>query len=220
MNELIFLAHIFVLIAALLIALHIGIHALIGLICVQTVLMNLFVIKTITLFGLTVTATDAYAVSIMLGLNVIQEYFGRAMAQRAIWISFFTALASIILGNIQLLYLPALGDTTHAHFVEILSFMPRIVIASLLTYLVVMYGDSLFYGWLKKRFEGKYLVARNYLSISASQLLDTVLFSFLGLYGIVPSVVPIIVVSYAVKMVVILLGTPFMALTKQLVAKK
>lgn len=218
MNELIFCAHILVLVTALLIALRIGVHALVGLICVQAVLMNLFVTKVITLFGLTVTATDAYAVSTMLGLNILQEYYGRALAQKTIWISFFTALVSVVLGQVHIQYLPHSIDTQHFHFVALLQFMPRIIMASLTTYIVVMYTDSMLYSWLKKRFAGGYLVLRNYMSISTSQLLDTVLFSFLGLYGIVPSVLPIIAVSYAVKLLVILLSTPFMGIAKKLVA--
>jgi hypothetical protein len=214
MNELVFLAHIFTLIAALLIALRLGLTALVGLICVQVVLMNLFVTKTIGLFGLTVTATDAYAVSMTLGLNVIQEYYGRSVAQKTIWISFFTSLVSIAMGRVHLGYLPHALDTQHQHFQAILEFMPRIVIASLVTYLIVMYTDSWLYALLKRWFNNKYLVIRNYISISVSQFFDTVLFSLLGLYGLVPSIVPIILFSYSIKMIVILLSTPFMALTR------
>lgn len=220
MNEYIFITHIFILIIALLLALRSGIEALIGLICVQTILMNLFVTKTITLFGLTVTPTDAYAVSTTLGLNIVQEYYGRPMARKTIWISFFTAVVAIVMSQIQVGYLPHTLDTHHPHFAALFHFMPRIVAASLITYLIVMYTDSFIYGKLKHAFHGSYLVIRNYVSISISQFFDTVLFSFLGLYGIAPSVLPIIVISYTVKMAVIILSTPFMALTHRLVPKR
>lgn len=219
MNELIFLSHIIILVLTLLFALKLGKEALVGLICVLSVLMNLFVIKQINLFGLTVTATDALAVAVTLGLNLLQEYYGRAIAQKTIWISFFTSVVTIIMGYMHLLYMPALTDTSSEHFTAILSFMPRIVIASLFTYVVVMNFDAWLYARLKKKYDGNYLVARNYASISITQLLDTVMFSFLGLWGIVSSIGTIIAVSYTMKFITIILATPIIALAKKIVPR-
>jgi hypothetical protein len=42
-----------------------------------------------------------------------------------------------------------------------------------------------------------------------------VLFSFLGLYGIVDSMVDIIVVSFGVKCLIVLASTPLIALSKK-----
>ncbi len=89
MNELIFLGYILAVSSAALLALRFGKEGLIGLICVQAVLVNLFVTKQISLFGFTATASDAMAVGITLTLNILQEYFQKATALKAIWISFF-----------------------------------------------------------------------------------------------------------------------------------
>ena len=66
----------------------IGNQALCSFLCVQAILANLFVIKQITLLGFTATASDMYIVGSVLTLNLLQEYYGKDEARRAIWISF------------------------------------------------------------------------------------------------------------------------------------
>jgi uncharacterized integral membrane protein (TIGR00697 family) len=217
MNELIFFAHLFTLLASLLGALKLGKEALVGLICVLAVLMNIFVLKQITLFGLTVTATDAFAVSVTLGFNLLQEYYGIKITRQAIWISFYVSIVALILSTIHVWYLPSVTDIYHCHFESILSVMPRIVIASLTTYIIVMQVDALIYKALKKRFGSSHMVLRNYASIAFSQLLDTLLFSFLGLWGMVPYLSHIILVSYTIKIITIFCITPLIAVSKHII---
>lgn len=214
-NELIALGHLAVVITALLTAFHLGVHALIGLLCVFTVLMNMFVIKQIALLGLTVTATDAYAVAIMLGLNLIQEYWGQDIAQKTIVSCFFTALISLVLSMIHLAYVPHLTDASHEHFFVILHTVPRIVAASLATYLLVLQANVWLYEQLKQRWPTASLVLRNYASIGITQFIDTVLFSFLGLWGLVSSIGHVILFSYSIKVLTLVIATPFVGLSKR-----
>ena len=95
MNELIFIGYIVIVSVASLIAARFGKEALIALISVEALLLNIFVLKQITLFGLTATAADALAVGSSLALNLFQEQYDKKTAQKAIWISFFCALSSI-----------------------------------------------------------------------------------------------------------------------------
>jgi len=213
-NELIFICHIIIVSLSTLVALRLGAHALVAFICLQCVLANLFVTKQITLLGLTATAADAFTIGAVLGLNLLQEYYGAAIARRAIWINFFLLLFYALIGYIHLSYLPSNADTMHPHFMAILSVMPRIVIASFTVYLIAQYCDYLLYGFLKRILHNRLLVARNYASIMITQLLDTVLFSFLGLYGLVDNIWHIIIVSYTVKLCAIVIATPFIALSK------
>lgn len=92
--------------------------------------------------------------------------------------------------------------------------MPRIVIASFSVYLFVQMLDYYLYGLLKKIYNEKHLVLRNYFSIALCQLIDTVLFSFLGLYGLVENVWHIIFISYTIKLMSIIIATPFVSLSR------
>lgn len=213
-NELNFFIYAITVSAAALFASSRSKEHLIALVVLQAILVNLFVTKQITLFGLAATASDALAIGITFCLNLLQEYYGRESAQQALRISFLGMLFYIVLSILHLTYIPHLSDTAHAHFVALLSPMPRIILASLVVYYIVQYLDIRLFGYLKSRFTDRQLTARSAFSIATTQLLDTILFSFLGLYGIISNIGQIIVVSYTIKLAVIAITAPFMALSR------
>ena len=211
-NELIFIIHSCLLSIFLIIALRIGKEALIALISLYCVLANLFVTKQITLFGFDATASDAFSVAAILGLNLLQEYFGAAITKAAIWISFLCLMAYTLASQLHLWYLPTNADQMHSHFCALLEVMPRITIASLGVFVFVQYLDRFLYGLLQKKLGHNLFLIRNYASLIVCQLIDTILFSFLGLYGIVENIGSIIIISYGIKLVAIALTTPWLAL--------
>jgi hypothetical protein len=214
MNELIFIAQALLISGTLLIALRMGKQALITFIAMQTIFANLFVLKQICLCSFDATASDAYAIGGLLGLNLLQEYYGKEDTKLAIWISFFIAIVFAAVSQLHLLYIPIASDTTQTAYCTILSAAPRIVGASLITYLIVQFFDAALYGYLKQHMHKRFYILRNYVSVSISQLLDTILFSFLGLYGLVENVWDIIIVSYIIKLAIVGLATPFLIATR------
>jgi uncharacterized integral membrane protein (TIGR00697 family) len=218
MNNLILFIHIAATSGLTLMALRLGKEAIIAWLALLTVAMNLFVLKQITLFGLNVTASDALSVGYLLGLNLIQEFFGQKIARKSVWISFFISFGFLILSWIHLAYRPNGFDNTHNQFSSLLTPMPRLLLASLSAFGVVQAINLWFFPVLKTRMQGKFLMARMAVSLFLLQTLDTILFSFLGLYGLVASVFHIICLSLAIKGVVILLSTPFVLLSKRMVA--
>ncbi len=226
-NETIFFTHIVIMSLSTLIALRMGKEALVALISVQAVLSNLFVVKEVTHFGLASTGADAFTIGTVLGLNLLQEYYGREIAQKSIWISLFSLMFYGIVSQIHIYYIPHPHDVMNAHFQAILGTMPHIIAASLIVYFITQQLDYFLYGTLKRIFEGKYLILRNYCSVLIVQLVDTILFSFLALYsipflgisGIIPTIAElwqIIAISYGIKVVAILISTPFLALSHKI----
>lgn len=215
MNEIIFLIHLVCVGFITLVLLRFELPGLVAFLCAQAIVANLFVIKQITLIGLNATAADIYIVGSVLTLNLIQEYYGKLPARKAIWISFILLIFYTLVSQIQLAYIPSDSDFAHMAYDAILSFMPRITIASMATYLIVQYFDTYFYGLMRAFTQGKYLMARNMASIFASQLLDTILFSLLGLYGIVDNITQIMIVSFTIKIVAMLVLVPVITLWLQ-----
>ncbi len=212
MNELIFLSHIFIVIGSSLMALRLGAKGLITFIALQGVLANLFVVKQMILFSFSVTCSDVFAIGGILSLNLLQEYFGKDQARQAVKISLAALLFFVLMAQIHLSYLPASFDVTQKAFKTIFSPSMRIVFASMATFFLVQLFDVRFFSLLK----GK-LFLRVALSLFCSQLLDTILFSFLGLYGMVESVLDIILVSFFIKCLIILASSPFIAFSKRFV---
>lgn len=214
MNELIFILQAITVAGAVLIALRIGSAALITLAAVQAICANFFVLKQINLCSYNATASDAYAIGGLLALNVLQEYYGPAIARRAIGISFGCMVLFMLVSQLHLAYMPSTLDTLHPAYCALLAHTPRIIVASFVTYGLMQLFDAGLYSLLKRVSSGRLYLLRNYASVLISQLGDTILFSFLGLYGIVDNLFDVIIISYSIKLLVTLCATPFLLLTR------
>lgn len=214
MNELILLVYTALLVFGAAVSLALGAEALVAFAAIQTILMNLFVTKQIALLGFSVTAADALAIGSTLCLNLIQEYISRDVAKKAIWICFVASVFATLSGCLHLLYIPITADTTQPHFEALLLPIPRIVIASFISYIISQHLEWRLYGYFKEKLAGKMFVIRNWASISISQAVDTLLFSFLGLWGNVESLRDIIIVSYGVKLIILFSSGPLLSLIR------
>lgn len=203
MNESIFFIQIAVLVGFALGALKLGKEALVTWVSVQALIANLFVLKQITLFGLNVTASDTFAIGSLLGLNLLQEYFGSKEAQKATKSCFFFMLFFALVAKLHLLYLPSSFDQTGEAFSTLLEPSTRLFLASLSVFFLVQQIDIRLFNFLKRRLPNLSFSFRAGISLSISQLIDTVLFSFAGLYGIVSSMTEVILLSFTIKMIVI-----------------
>jgi uncharacterized integral membrane protein (TIGR00697 family) len=181
--------------AAIFGALRLGKEALAVLFALMAILANLFVIQQIELGGLNATSSDAFAVGALFCLNLIQKFYGKDLAKKTVWISFLAMLFFVAVSQIHLLFRPSPLDTSRLHFEAVLSSSPRLLIASLATFFIVQWIDL----YLFARFR------RMGMTLFISQAIDTVLFTFLGLYGLVGELAHIMVVSYLIKCAAILL---------------
>lgn len=180
-----------------------GSGGLIAWMAMLSLLANLFVLKQIDIFGLNATASDIFAIGGLFSLNLLREKYGKDLAQRAIWISFACLLFFVLMSQLHLLYVPSNFDTSQVAYEQILSASPRLLIASLVTFFIVDQCDALLYGTLRQRFSTFSPLLMNAIAMSLSQLLDTLLFSFLGLYGLIQAIGEIILISYTIKFIAI-----------------
>lgn len=217
MNELLFFSHIFFILGTILLALHLGKSALIALLGLQIVMSNLFVTKQMRCFGFDVTCSDVYTIGILFSLNLLQEYFGKTVAKKAVWITFFLMLTFLIMSQVHLKYLPSPHDTMQEMFKQILTSTPRIIIASIGVSFFSQRLDLLIYDGFRKKFPNRQTTFYFIFASLISQFIDTLLFSFLALYGLVQSMSHIIILSYVIKVSIIFSMAPFYALTKRLI---
>ncbi len=196
-------------------ALRMGREFLFAWLALLAVAMNLFVSKQINLLGLSITCADAPAVGYLLGLNLIQEFYGREAARKMIWLAFFISFGFLLLSQLHLIYIPSDHDTTQLHFKSLLTPLLRITSASLLTFFAVQFFDLRFFSYLRDKTRGKHLATRILTSLMLAEILDTLLFSFLGLYGTVPAIWEIIIFSLLAKWLIILFSTPFISFARK-----
>lgn len=181
-------------------------QAMIATMAIYGILANLFVLKQVTLFGMQVTSSDVFVVGISLGLNLLQDKYDKKTAQNAVWVSFWGLALYTLLSQVQLWYTPNTLDIAHNHFCALLSLAPRLAIAALTSYLVSQTIDVQLYGLLNKKLSNRFSLIKNYASIATSQLVDTVLFSIIGLYGLGFNLWNIIIFSYLIKLIAITLS--------------
>jgi uncharacterized integral membrane protein (TIGR00697 family) len=207
MNEMVFFGHIALVVTSGILTLRkFGAMGLTVLVSLQALFANLFVVKQMALFGLTVSCSDVFAIGCILCLNLLQEFFGKEAAKKAMNIAFLSMVFFAIMSQIHLFYSPSPVDQTHSAFAKIFSSTPRIIAASIAVFYLVQQIDIRVFSYLQTKTN---FPLRLTLSLILSQTLDTVLFSYLGLYGIVSPLFDIILISLFVKFLTIAMTTPF-----------
>jgi len=220
MNESIFIVHIVLVVGFSFWALKMGKTALSAWIALQAVLANLFVIKQISLFGLHVTCSDVFAIGSIFGLNLLREYYGAKTAKKALWSCFFVMVCFVVMAQIHLLYTPSPLDQTHPAFASILASSPRLLLTSLAVFFLVQQIDLKLFGWMREKMGQVPLSIRNAGSVVATQFLDTLLFSLVGLWGLMENLFDIILLSFLIKAAVIACMTPLTHFAKRFVKRE
>lgn len=195
--------------------LRLGEKALNSWLCLVAIAMNLFVIKQINVCTLEVTSSDALTIGYFLGLSLIQEYFGSQAARKHVFLSFTCSLGFVLLSFVQLLYQPNHLDNSHHLFVSLLTPMPRIFIASIFSFLFIQFLDIFLFQKLRTKWSGKWFTGRVGICLVISQVLDTIIFSYLALYKLIPNIFDVMVFSLIIKLIVIITSLPFANLSRR-----
>jgi queuosine precursor transporter len=211
LNTIIFLLEIFFLFLATRFSLKRGEDFLAALICLQAVFANLFVLKQISLFGLEVTAADSFSIGTVISLGVFQEFYGKEKAKKISMISLYSLVFTLIISQLHLFLTPSIHDTMQPSYIKIFGTSPRICIASLLAFFLSQRADIAIFAFLKNRLIKAPLAIRSGISTACAQLLDTLLFTFLGLYGIVHHLFDVFIFSLCIKVISILLFSSLLA---------
>ncbi len=214
MNESLFAVHSLFLVGVVTLALKFGKQALVITFCLLALLANLFVTKQIEFFYWTVTCSDAYEIGCFLSLCYIQTYFGEKLATKAVWLCFFTLGLFSLVSILHLAYIPSEHDVMHESYKNILSSSPRIMLSSIL---VCFFSQKL---CLKLQSYAKKLktipqTLSIFLAIAISQAIDTLSFSFLGLYGLMHNLLHIMLISYMIKILCLACMSPVIKLSQK-----
>lgn len=119
--------------------------------------------------------------------DIMTEVYGYDRMRRALHLGFAVMmLAVFVFTVVRFLPYPE-SYTSQAAFDAIFGFLPRIVVASLVAYLVGGFVNAYILAKMKVAMKGKKLWARLLGSTIAGELLDTVLFCIIAFGGIISS---------------------------------
>ncbi len=211
-NEMLFLVQTVIILSLTLGALRMGKDYLKAFVAAGIVLANIFVTKQIRLFGLDATGGNIIYASIFLATDLLSEHYSKKDAQDAVKIGFLAALLYLVCTQFILKYVPSDYDTVHDGMQGIFAFAPRIILASMLAYVVSQFHDVWTYNAIMSKTGRKMLWLRNNGSTWISQLIDSFLFAVVAFLGVLPLPVvwQIAISTYLLKVLVALLDTPFM----------
>jgi len=158
-----------------------------------------------------------FAVTFLL-TDIVNERFGRKETQRMIFLALIAQVALVAFSYLAVTATPAPFFTNQAAFEAILSSVPRIALAGLITFLVSETLDAYLFQWFRKLTNGKHLWMRNAFSSLPAMLVDSALFVTLAFYGVMP-ILPLIIGLTVVKWVVGIIDIPFMYLSRAILRK-
>jgi len=195
-----------------------GRDGLLGCIILAILLANLQGPKLTTIFGFQTSLGVIFYSGIFFATDLLSEKFGRAEAGRAVLIGFGVSCIIVAMLSIALLFQPTEQPNTaefsqriHDSFRNIIDFTPRFVFGSLLAYLISQSLDVWLFHWIKRKTKGRWLWLRNNLSTMTSQLVDTLLYSFVVWWGVVDlqTAIQLGLVKYGFKVGIAAIDTPF-----------
>ena len=171
---------------------------------------NIAAVKLIDVLGFILPAgVIIFPISYIVG-DVLTEVYGFRSARRVIWLGFFCNLLAVLaiwLGGI----LPAapFWDGQGA-YERILGYVPRLLVASFLAYLVGEFTNSIVLAKMKVATNGRWLWSRTIGSTLVGQGLDSLVFVFVAFFGTIPlaSLISAVVAQWLFKSLYEAAATP------------
>lgn len=215
MNEWLFLLHCLLIVSCLFAAIAFGKEALTCFVSLSWLFANFCVTKQILFFGFEVTASDMYAIGALLSISVIQERWGKKEAQKTVILSFLLLLFASLMSILHLQYTPSPHDTTQSHFEALLGPLPKLMIASLGTFLGSNFLEIILFSQIRRIKNIPFALSTGIITAIVA-LFDTALFTAWGLSGLIDSPTDVCLISLTMKMAVLLILTPFLHIVQRI----
>ena len=201
-----------------------GLFAWIG---IATVFANIEVTIVVHAFGMDQTLGNTLFAATFLATDILSELYGKKEANKGVLAGILTSLTFILLSFLWVHYIPAQSDWASEFVLGLFSNTPRMLLSSLIAYVVSEFIDvTLYHAWWKltEKKTGshtKMLWFRNNFSTLISQLVNIVLFNFgafLGIYSF-KELLAITASCYVIYVATSLLDTPFVYIARKIVKK-
>ncbi len=177
------------------------------------IVSNVMAVKVVGLFGLfyfdagTITFPFAY----MLG-DILTEFWGYRTAKRVIWLTLVCNVLMVLCTHIGVM-LPSpdyLAQTAEAYN-EVFNYVPRVVLGSLVGFLLGELSNSWFMERIKRWTQGRMLWARTIGSSAVGYLFDSVPFVLIAFAGTLPvrDLMMMLALQYLLKLgIEVIFATP------------
>lgn len=189
---------------------------------IATILANIQVLK-VSQFSLSpepvALGTITFA-TIFLVSDIITEHYGKAAAQRSIWLSFSSQIVVTILMLLTLGHAPILNDSAQVAIETLFLPAPRLVIASMVSFVISLLLDVHIFNALNTYTQQRHLWLRTSISTIIAALVDNIIFSVLAWVVLAPQPVSLqtliftyILGTYVARVLIAIVSTPVLYLS-------
>lgn len=193
-------------------------NILLGLFVGLLIGMNMLGVKIVTLFGISVSVGIFMVPLTFLITDIVEEVYGKKVTNQFIIAGVITLLI-VLLYTALFVALPPHERyaADNAAYTAIFGSSMRIIIASLVAFLLAQLHDIWAFNFWKKKTKGKALWLRNNFSTFVSQAIDTFVFMMIAFYQISPKfdlafIIQLSIPYYLFKMLFAVLDTPLVYL--------
>jgi len=181
------------------------------------VLANVLGSKVTSIFGIiTSVGIFAYPVTFLV-TDIVEEVRGKKVSQIFIIAGLIALLISLALVLIGIAMPPSSIYENNDAYKTVFSNSIRVIIASIVAFLISQHHDIYAFNFWKKKTKGKWLWLRNNLSTGVSQLIDTSIFVLIAFYKVTPDftadrMLAMILPYWLLKIIFAVADTPFVYL--------
>ena len=149
--------------------------------------------------------------------DVVEDVYGKEKVKGFVIAGLLATVLVMLLTVLSVMLPPASRYASNEAFLEVFSPSIRIMIASLVAFLLAQYHDIWAFNFWKRKTRGRFLWLRNNLSTIVSQFIDTTVFMFIAFYMATPVytvdfIFALIIPYYLLKVFVAICDTPFVYL--------
>ena len=157
--------------------------AVTGIFITCLIVSNIIAVKIISVGGRNLPAAIIiFPISYIFG-DILTEVYGYRTARKVIWLGFLCNLFAVIAIWLGGLLPSAPFWTDQTAYNSILGFMPRVLAASFIAYLVGEFANSFILAKMKVATKGRWLWTRTIGSTVVGQALDSGIFILIAFYG-------------------------------------
>ncbi len=163
--------------------------------------------------------------SIFFVSSILTEYYGKAQARKAVWLSFTGMIVVSFFMLLTIGFKPASGFyETHKAMCMLFFPAPGLIAASLIAYAVGQFNDIWIFATLSRFTAGRFLWFRSFIATLIGAFLDNLIFSILAWMVFAPHPLPwgtvlftYVLGTYILRVFIALLGIPFVYLARLMV---
>jgi len=185
-----------------------GAEALLAYIVMITITGNVVVGKVITLFGYQMNPAAALAVMLFWIGSLLTQYNGVRVAKRALYYN-VTSLAFMTLVGWLIMNIPSNVSPSMTEAIKtIFGFMPGVLLGAAASFSAAFMFTILVQRKLQKRWHGELPILLQTGLVATATLLDIAIFTTVAYYNSGANIPQMIVMTWAVRLVVIAMGIP------------